>query len=48
MCIRDRNDISFKRKVREMYLSVKLEEQYSKDEILLMYLLSLIHISSTR
>ncbi|MFR3091480.1 MAG: transglycosylase domain-containing protein [Eggerthella lenta] len=32
------NDISFKRKVREMYLSVKLEEQYSKDEILLMYL----------
>ena len=28
------NDISFKRKVREMYLSVKLEEQYSKDEIL--------------
>lgn len=32
------NDISFKRKVREMYLSVKLEEQYSKDEILRMYL----------
>ena len=31
-------DISFKRKVREMYLSVKMEEQYSKDEILLMYL----------
>ena len=31
-------DISFKRKVREMYLSVKLEQQYSKDEILLMYL----------
>ena len=32
------NDISLKRKVREMYLSVKLEEQYSKNEILLMYL----------
>ncbi len=32
------NDISLKRKVREMYLSVKLEEAYSKDEILLMYL----------
>ena len=31
-------EISFKRKVREMYLSVKMEEQYSKDEILLMYL----------
>lgn len=31
-------DISFKRKVREMYLSVKMEEQYSKNEILLMYL----------
>lgn len=31
-------DISLKRKVREMYLSVKMEEQYSKDEILLMYL----------
>ena len=32
------NDISLKRKVREMYLSVKLEEAYSKNEILLMYL----------
>lgn len=32
------NDISIKRKVREMYLSVKLEEKYSKDEILRMYL----------
>lgn len=32
------DDISLKRKVREMYVSVKLEEAYSKDEILLMYL----------
>ena len=32
------DDISIKRKVREMFLSVKLEEMYSKDEILLMYL----------
>lgn len=32
------NDISLKRKIREIYLSVKLEESYSKDEILLMYL----------
>ncbi len=32
------NDISIKRKVREMYLSMKIEEVYSKDEILLMYL----------
>lgn len=32
------NDISFKRKVREIYIAVKLEEQYTKDEILLMYL----------
>lgn len=31
-------EISFKRKIREMYLATKLEEQYSKDEILLMYL----------
>lgn len=31
-------DISFKRKIREMYISQKLEEQYEKDEILLMYL----------
>ncbi|MEG0844683.1 MAG: PBP1A family penicillin-binding protein, partial [Raoultibacter sp.] len=32
------NDITFKRKVREMYIAVKLEEKYTKDEILLMYL----------
>lgn len=32
------DDISIKRKVREMYLSVKVEELYSKDDILLMYL----------
>ncbi len=32
------DDISIKRKVREMYLSVKLEEAYTKDEILRMYL----------
>lgn len=32
------NDISFKRKVREMYIALKLEEMYSKDEILLSYL----------
>lgn len=32
------NDISLKRKIREIYLSVKIEESYSKDEILLMYL----------
>ncbi|MEY8561921.1 transglycosylase domain-containing protein [Eggerthellaceae bacterium 3-80] len=32
------NEISLKRKVREIYLSVKLEENYSKDAILLMYL----------
>lgn len=32
------NEISFKRKVREIYIAVKLEEQYTKDEILLMYL----------
>lgn len=31
-------DISFKRKIREMYLATKVEEMYSKDEILLMYL----------
>lgn len=31
-------DISFKRKIREMYIAYKLEEVYSKDEILLMYL----------
>ena len=29
---------TLKRKVREAYISTKLEEQYSKDEILLMYL----------
>ena len=32
------SEISFKRKIREMYIALKLEEQYSKDEILLMYL----------
>ena len=32
------NDISLKRKVREMYISLKIEEVYSKDEVLLMYL----------
>lgn len=32
------NDISFKRKIREMYIAFKIEELYSKDEILLMYL----------
>ena len=32
------NDISFKRKVREMYISLELEKMYTKDEILLMYL----------
>ncbi|MGI6104925.1 MAG: transglycosylase domain-containing protein [Raoultibacter sp.] len=31
-------DISLKRKVREMYISLKLEEMFTKDEILLMYL----------
>ena len=31
-------DISFKRKIREMYISLELEKMYSKDEILLMYL----------
>lgn len=31
-------DISIKRKVREMYIALKLEEQFSKNEILLMYL----------
>ena len=32
------NDISFERKVREAELALDLEKQYSKDEILLMYL----------
>ncbi len=31
-------DISFNRKIREMYIALKLEEQHSKDEILNMYL----------
>lgn len=31
-------EISFKRKLREMYIALKMEEQYEKDEILLMYL----------
>ncbi len=32
------NEISFKRKLREMYIATKMEEMYDKDEILLMYL----------
>lgn len=32
------SEISFKRKIREMFLAMKVEEMYSKDEILLMYL----------
>lgn len=32
------DSISFKRKIREAYISIKVEEMYSKDEILLMYL----------
>ena len=32
------NDITLARKVREAYISMKLEEKYTKDEILLMYL----------
>lgn len=32
------NDISYKRKIREMYLALKVEETYSKEEILTMYL----------
>lgn len=32
------DDISIKRKVREAYIAVKLEEMYNKDAILLMYL----------
>lgn len=32
------NDITIKRKVREMYLALKVEEVYSKDDILRMYL----------
>ena len=31
-------DISYKRKIREMYLALKVEETYSKEEILNMYL----------
>ena len=31
-------DITYKRKLREMYLALKVEEAYSKDEILNMYL----------
>lgn len=31
-------EISFKRKIREMFLAMKVEEMYSKEEILLMYL----------
>ena len=32
------SESTLKRKVREAYLAIKMEEQYSKDEILLMYL----------
>lgn len=32
------SDISFKRKIREIYIALKMEELYSKDEILQMYL----------
>ncbi len=32
------SEISFKRKIREMFLAMKIEEQYSKEEILQMYL----------
>ncbi len=32
------NDISVKRKVREMYLACKVEELYTKEQILMMYL----------
>lgn len=32
------SESTMKRKVREAYLAIKMEEQYSKDEILLMYL----------
>lgn len=31
-------DISFKRKLREVYIALKMEELYDKDQILLMYL----------
>ncbi|MEG0095902.1 MAG: transglycosylase domain-containing protein [Raoultibacter sp.] len=40
-------DITFKRKVREMYISVKIEEKYTKDEILLMYLNTINYGSAT-
>lgn len=32
------NEISFKRKIREMFISTKVEEMYPKEDILLMYL----------
>lgn len=35
---KEATEISVKRKVREAYLSIKLEEEFSKDDILLMYL----------
>ncbi|MEG1517043.1 MAG: transglycosylase domain-containing protein [Raoultibacter sp.] len=41
------NDITLKRKVREMYISVKIEEKYTKDEILLMYLNTINYGSGT-
>ena len=36
--VSEMDSISLERKVREAYLSIKMEEIYSKDEILLMYL----------
>ncbi len=35
---KEMTDISFNRKIREMYISLKIEEQHSKEEILNMYL----------
>lgn len=40
------DDISLKRKVREAYISMKMEEIYSKDDILLMYLNTINYGSS--
>ncbi len=36
--VSEMDSISLERKVREAYLSIKMEERYSKDDILLMYL----------
>lgn len=38
MLSEEMQEISFKRKIREMFLAMKVEEMYSKEEILLMYL----------